>query len=250
MSSKYAAFVALHVPGAPFVLFNAWDAGSAQAVEKAGAPAIATGSWSVAAAQGYPDGEGLPLDMALANARRIVAAVDLPVSIDFEAGYAADPGAVAANFARLAETGAIGANFEDGFVDGSGIHDTAVQARRIAGARSALGPTFFLNTRTDLFLRAEARSHNAAMADAAIARANAYAEAGGDGFFIPGLTDLALVERIATASPLPVNVMAFPGAPSAAAFAGAGVARISHGPHPYRLAMRAIEETARAFYAS
>lgn len=250
MTSHFETFAALHVPGQPVVLFNAWDAGSAHAVARAGAPAIATGSWSVAAAQGFPDGEGLPLDMALANARRIVAAVDLPVSIDFEAGYAAETGPIAANFSRLAETGAIGANFEDGFVDGSGVHDAAVQARRIAAARGAVGAAFFLNTRTDLFLQAEARSHNAAMADAAIVRAHAYAEAGGNGFFVPGLIDLALVERIATASPLPVNVMAFPGAPSAASFASAGVARISHGPNPYRQAMRALEDAARAIYAS
>src|SRR4051812_4453234 len=107
MGDKFDAFVALHVPGRPLVLFNAWDAGSAAAVAKAGAAAIATGSWSVAAAHGLADREALPLELALANARRIVAAVALPVTIDFEGGYAEAPGQVAANVAELAATGAI-----------------------------------------------------------------------------------------------------------------------------------------------
>lgn len=248
MTAQFETFVALHVPGNPLILFNAWDAGSAAAVARAGAPAIATGSWSVAAAHGYPDGEGLPIDLALANARRIIAAVDLPVSVDFEAGYAAEPNRLAENFSALAETGAIGANFEDGMVDGVGIHSATEHASRIDIARKALGEQFFINARTDIFLRADTRSHNAMMVDDAIARGNAYAEAGANGFFVPGLVDLDLLARVCAASPLPVNAMSWPGAPSAADFARAGVARISHGPSPYRLAMRALEEAAAVAY--
>ncbi|KKL10206.1 hypothetical protein LCGC14_2558150, partial [marine sediment metagenome] len=81
-------FAALHRKGMPLVLHNIWDAGSARAVAAAGAQAIATGSWSVAAAQGYDDGEALPLDALLRTARQITNAVDLPVSVDFEGGYA------------------------------------------------------------------------------------------------------------------------------------------------------------------
>src|ERR1700675_2340630 len=77
----------LHVKGNPLILFNIWDAGSARALQEVGAKAIATGSWSVAAAHGYDDREKLPLDLAVANTKRIVAAVDLPVTIDFESGY-------------------------------------------------------------------------------------------------------------------------------------------------------------------
>ena len=82
-AEKYRAFATLHVPGDPVVLYNVWDAGSAKAVAEAGAKAIATGSASVAAAQGFSDAEGLPIGLALANAARIVAAVDLPVTVDF-----------------------------------------------------------------------------------------------------------------------------------------------------------------------
>jgi 2-methylisocitrate lyase-like PEP mutase family enzyme len=243
---EFDAFAALHVRGAPLILFNAWDAGSARAIAGAGAKAIATGSWAVAAAHGLPDGEALPIDAALANAAEIVAAVELPVSIDFEGGYAVDPEQVGANMARLAATGAIGCNFEDRVVDGDGLHSIETQHARIRAARDAVGPDFFINARTDIFLSTPTETHDDAKAKAAIARGLAYAEAGASGFFVPGLVDLALLARICEAVPLPVNAMAFPGAPSAAAFTEAGVARISHGPGAYRLAMQAVDAAARA----
>jgi len=243
--SRFDQFAALHVPGAPLVLVNVWDAGSAKAVAAAGAKAIATGSASVAAANGYSDAEALPLDLALGNAARIVGAVDLPVSIDFEGGYAVAPDALASNVALLAATGAIGCNFEDQVIGGSGMHAPEVQAARIAAIRAATGPAFFINARTDIFLQATPETHDSAKVDAAIARAHAYAAAGASGFFVPGLADLDLLARVCRESPLPVNFMAFPGAPDAAAVAAAGVARISHGPFPYRAAMQAVEDAAR-----
>lgn len=243
--SRFEQFAALHVPGTPLVLVNVWDAGSAKAVAAAGAKAVATGSASVAAAHGFFDAEALPLDLALANARRIVSAVDLPVSIDFEGGYAVDPGAVASNVGLLAATGAIGCNFEDQVIGGSGMHAPAVQAARIAAIRAVTGPDFFINARTDIFLQAAPETHDVAKVDSAIARAHAYAAAGASGLFVPGLADLDLLARMCRESPLPVNFMAFPGAPDAATVAAAGVARISHGPFPFRAAMRAVEEAAR-----
>lgn len=245
---KFETFAALHVPGDPLVLFNVWDAGSAAAAERAGAKAIATGSASVAAAQGFHDAEGLPMELALANAARIAGAVMLPVSIDFEGGYAVAPEAVAANVARLAATGAIGCNFEDQVIGGEGMHPAAFQSERIAAARAAVGEAFFINARTDIFLQAKADTHDDAKAGAAIERAHAYAAAGASGFFVPGLADLELLKRVCRESPLPVNFMAFPRAPSAAEVAGVGVARISHGPFPYRLALKAFEDAARVAF--
>ena len=247
--AKFDSFAALHVPGRPLVLFNVWDAGSAKVAERAGARAIATGSASVATAHGVSDAEGLPIELALANAARIVAAVDLPVTIDFEGGYAFDEEPLVANLAALAATGAIGCNFEDQVIGGEGMHAIHVQAKRVAAARRGAGAAFFLNARTDIFLQAKPDTHNKAKADAAIERAHAYAEAGASGFFVPGLADLKLLERVCAASPLPVNFMAFPGAPSAKAVAGAGVARISHGPFPHMLALKAFEDAARAAFA-
>jgi 2-methylisocitrate lyase-like PEP mutase family enzyme len=245
-SDKAARFASLHKPGYPLILFNAWDPGSAKAVAEAGARAIATGSASVAGAHGFSDAEALPLELALANARRVVAAVDLPVTIDFEGAYAVETEGVAANVSKLAETGAIGCNFEDQIVGGEGLHPIDFQAERIRAARNAAGVDFFINARTDIFLKAKPDSHDDAKVEAALERAAAYAEAGASGFFVPGLADLRLLEKVCAASPLPVNFMAFPGAPVATEVAKAGVARISHGPFPYKGAMKALSEAARA----
>lgn len=249
-SDKAAAFASFHRPGEPVILYNAWDAGSAKIVAEAGAKAIATGSASVAAAHGFNDAEALPIELALANAARVVAAVEVPVTIDFEGGYAVDPEALAANMKRLAETGAVGCNFEDQVVRGDGLHPIETQAARIRAVRAAVSDGFFINARTDIFLKAKPETHDQAKVDEALERARAYAEAGASGLFAPGLADLRLLEQLCSASPLPVNFMAFPGAPSAADVAAAGVARISHGPFPYRLAMKALAEAARVIYST
>ncbi len=245
---KARRFASLHRPGEPLILFNAWDAGSARVGAEAGARAVATGSASVAGAHGFHDAEALPLDLALANAERVAGAVELPVTIDFEGAYAVGAEGVAANMKRLAETGAIGCNFEDQVVGGEGLHPLDAQAARIRAARAAVGPDFFINARTDIFLKTRAATHEPARIEEAIARVRAYAEAGASGFFVPGLVDLDQLAQICAASPLPVNFMAFPGAPDAAAVAGAGVARISHGPFPYKLAMQALKQAAEAIY--
>lgn len=243
--SAFQTFAALHVPGRPLVLFNVWDAGSARAAANAGAKAIATGSASVAGAHGVEDAEGLPIELALANAERVVKAVDLPVTIDFEGAYAAEPDRAATNAARLAQTGAIGCNFEDQRIGGEGLYTIEEQAARIRAIRQAVGADFFINARTDLFLKTPPANHDAALVDEALKRAHAYAQAGASGFFVPLLSNLELLERVCAESPLPVNFMAFPGSPTARAVADCGVARISHGPFPWKLALRAFEEAAR-----
>jgi 2-methylisocitrate lyase-like PEP mutase family enzyme len=243
--SKFEQFSRLHVAGDPLVLFNVWDAGSAEAVAQSGARAIATGSASVAAANGLADGEEVSLELAIANAERIVGAVDLPVTIDFEGGYAADPQGVEANIRRLVATGAVGCNLEDQVVGTDELYSIAEQAERIAAARRGAGPDFFINARTDIFLKAPVESHDDAMVDHALERARAYAEAGASGFFVPLLADLKLLERVCAKSPLPVNFMAFPECPSRAEVAAVGVARVSHGPFPHRALMARLTDMAR-----
>jgi len=240
-------FLELHRPGDPLILFNAWDAGSARAVAEAGAPAIATGSWSVAAAHGFGDGEALPLALALANAERIVAAVDVPVTIDFEGAYAGAPDAVWRSAAQLGETGAVGCNFEDRFVGGDGLYPLSAQADRIAAMRDATAPFFFINARTDIFLKTPPEEHAERLGEA-VERAHAYAEAGASGFFAPGLVDRDLIARLCERVPLPVNIMAMPGAPTVTVLAMAGVARISHGPGPYRQMIQALKDAASPHY--
>lgn len=246
--NKFETFAKLHVPGDPLILFNIWDAGSARIAARAGAKAIATGSASVAAAHGYHDAEALPIELALGNAERIVRSVpDLPVTIDFEGGYAVDPGKLASNMAMLAATGAIGCNFEDQVIGAPGekaMHHVFAQSERIAAIRTALGSDFFINARTDIFLIAKPDAHDAAMVDAAIERGHAYADAGASGFFVPGLADLRLLEKVVKGVSLPVNFMMFPGAPMPKQIAETGVARISHGPFPHMLALQAFEGAA------
>ena len=242
-ADKYRAFAALHVPGDPIILYNVWDPGSAKAVAEAGAKALATGSHPVASANGFADGQGMPMDLALANAARVVASVELPVTIDFEGAYAVDPDEAAANVARLAATGAIGCNFEDQVVGGEGLHPIAFQAERIRAIRAATGPDFFINARTDMFIKRR-DGHDEAMVDAALDRANAYAEAGASGFFAPVLADLKLLARLCERSPLPVNAICWPGSPTGKDYAGAGAARVSHGPYPWYQAMAAFKEAA------
>jgi 2-methylisocitrate lyase-like PEP mutase family enzyme len=250
--ARARAFAALHVKGDPVILFNAWDAGSAKAVADAGATAIATGSWSMAGAWGYPDGEQIPLDAVCRVVERIVQSVDLPVSVDFESGYARGGEALEENVARIVETGAVGFNFEDQWVGQGVIYCTEEQVARIATARRGAdraGVPVFINARTDIFLRSDPVSH-AGHVDEAITRAKAYADAGGNGFFVPGLRDESLIARVCEASPLPVNVLFHPELPPARRLAELGVARLSYGPRPWREMMAALTEAARAAFAA
>lgn len=247
-NEKALAFAALHKKGTPLVLMNVWDAGSAAAVAKAGAPAVATGSWSVAAAQGFSDGQALPMADALRTADQIVSAVDVPVSVDFEGGYALTPKDVAQNVAALIETGAIGLNIEDRVVGGTGLHPVEEQVARIAAIRAvadAKGVAFFINARTDVFFGGLEGSPQEQM-DAALARARSYAAAGASGLFVPGLSDLAGIEEICAGQDLPVNVMRMGAAPEVSDLANVGVARVSHGPGPYIAAMKGLEASAAA----
>lgn len=243
MASKFDTFAALHAPGNPVVLYNIWDVGSAHAVVAAGAKALATGSHPVADANGWPDGQQVPIDFALANARRIVDSVEIPVTVDFEGAYAVEPEEAARNVAGLAATGAVGCNFEDQVVGGEGLHPLDLQVRRIAAIRSAVGPSFFINARTDLFLKTQ--TYDDALVDQVIERGKAFADAGASGFFVPRLSDPRQIVRVVQEVPLPLNVIAFPGAPAKSEWANAGVARISHGPFPYRALMKTLEEMAR-----
>src|SRR5258708_13189919 len=128
-------FRELHVKGDPLILFNIWDAGSAKAIEEAGAKAIATGSWSVAAANGFDDGEKLPFDFALANLVRIVNSVGAPVTVDLEGGYATDISELKENIRKVISAGAVGINFEDQIVGGEGLYTIEEQSARICAIR-------------------------------------------------------------------------------------------------------------------
>ncbi|PCJ90323.1 MAG: phosphonomutase [Hyphomicrobiales bacterium] len=237
-------FASLHKAGDPLILYNIWDAGSAQVIEKAGANALATGSWSVAAAQGYADGEALPLDFLVQIAARIAASVDVPLSIDFEGGYGVATDVLVRNVARIIETGAIGINFEDQVVGGEGLHPPDVQANRIEAARLTgehAHMPLFINARTDLFLKEKDVTKHASLMPQAKSRAKLYQQAGANGYFVPGLVDQSLIAEMCASTDLPVNVLKKDTSPSLAQLAAAGVARISYGPCPYFAAMEDLK---------
>jgi len=247
---KAQHFRTLHVPGHPLLLMNVWDAGSAQTVASAGARALATGSWSVASALGFADGEHTPLALAIENLRRIVMVTELPVSVDLESGYAEVPEQVGETVWQASQAGAVGCNLEDSFPSDGTLRAWPDQVLRLRQARQAVGTSFFINARTDVFFQAPPEQHDETLVSAALERAYAYADTGADGLFVPGVVDPGLIAKLAAASPLPLNILVQPSTPSFQQLAQLGVARVSHGPGPYRLAMKALEEAARAAYAS
>jgi 2-methylisocitrate lyase-like PEP mutase family enzyme len=222
------AFRRLHDGPAPFRLVNAWDAMSARVFALAGAPAVATSSFAVALAHGYPDGEQIPWRDVCRTVEAIVGAVDVPVSVDIEAGRGAEPAVVDAAVADVVGAGAVGINVEDRRHDEPGrLFDTERQCERIAAARAAGGADLFVNARCDVFFGADIAEGE--RLDAALCRATSYVAAGADGIFLPGLVDLNCIRQVVAAVPAPLNVMLWPGLPPIEVLAGAGVRRVSQG---------------------
>jgi 2-methylisocitrate lyase-like PEP mutase family enzyme len=209
-------FRRLHTEGV-LVLPNAWDAASARIVERAGALAVATTSGAVAWSLGVPDGDRLPLDLLAGAVGRIAAAVALPVTADVESG---GPD-VATTVRAVLDAGAVGINIEDG---GNSAEE---HADRVGTAREAAGPSLFVNARTDLFLFGIG-DPEVRLAET-IRRGRLYAEAGADGVFVPGVTDPAVLRVLVAEIPVPLNVLAGPGAPAVAELAAVGVRRVSVG---------------------
>ncbi|MCP1137013.1 isocitrate lyase/phosphoenolpyruvate mutase family protein [Paenibacillus polysaccharolyticus] len=241
---KAEQFHQYHVKGQPLVLVNVWDAGSAQTIQSTGAKAIATGSWSVAAAHGEQDGEALPFQLVLANLSRITKSVDLPVTIDIEGGYGRSVSEVKQNVLQIIEHGAVGINIEDQLPHGEGLYSVTEQCLRLSAAREAAseaGIPLFINARTDLFLQQVPEKHDEALVNEALARSEAYAEAGASGLFVPGLQDQHWIQELCDRSPIPVNVMVASNEPSLRHLATLGVARISYGPYPYLQVMENLK---------
>jgi 2-methylisocitrate lyase-like PEP mutase family enzyme len=146
----------------------------------------------------------------------------------------------------------VGCNLEDSFPANGKLRtivDQAVRIRRARQTADAANIRFFINARTDIFFQLPPEQHTDAMVSEAIDRGHAYAEAGADGLFAPGLVDIALIGRLAKASPLPLNIMVGAATPPGRSLAEQGVARVSHGPGPYLMAMKALEEATRAVSA-
>jgi 2-methylisocitrate lyase-like PEP mutase family enzyme len=252
MQQQHAeTFHGLHKKGDPLVLFNAWDVATAKAIAKTSA-AVATSSGAVASALGYTDGENIPFDMVTGLVSRISAAVSVPVSIDLEAGYGDTPDAAAKSATEILKAGAIGINIEDGLSAGKrqlvSPEQHAAKIKAVRDAAQQLGIRLFINARTDPFLL-KFGSPDECLNEAA-RRAKVYADAGADGIFVPGLTDLALIEKFVQLTPLPVNIMVTQAVPEIGDLARVGVRRVSLGPWPMMAAMRVIGQAAAAVAAS
>lgn len=239
-------FRALHVPGDPLMLFNIWDAGSAKAVARAGARAIATGSYGVAEAQGFRDGEDFSIEDALRNLERVVASVELPVTLDFESGYGDTPEQVRASVKRAFDAGAAGINMEDRMPGETALLPLAQAAERIAAAAAS---GLFVNARCDIYRGVKPEDYGQQHIDQVIERAQAYARAGADGLFVPFLGDHAIIRTICAASPLPVNILWGPGRGTRAELAACGVGRISYGHGPWAAAMDWLAGQAKTVFA-
>jgi 2-methylisocitrate lyase-like PEP mutase family enzyme len=230
-------FRRLHAEGV-LVLPNAWDAASARLVERAGAAAVATTSGAVAWSLGVPDGDRLPLELLAGAVERIAAAVAVPVTADVESG---GPD-VAATVRAVLAAGAVGINLEDG---GGPVEP---HRDRIAAAREAGGRDLFVNARTDLYLFGIGDPEGR-LAET-IARAGVYAEAGADGIFVPGVTDLGVLRTLVAEVPRPLNVLVGPRAPAVDELAAIGVRRVSVGTGLAQAAYAAADRAARELLAT
>ncbi len=238
-------FRSLHREGDPLILFNAWDVATAKAIAKT-APAVATSSGAVATALGYADGENVPFEVVASLVSRMTAAVSCPVSIDLEAGYGETPYAAASSATEIVKAGAVGINIEDGLSRGTrqlvAPEQHAAKIKAVRDAALSLGIHLFVNARTDPFLLKFGSPE--ACLNEALKRAKIYADAGADGIFVPGLADLALIEKFVRLTPLPVNIMVTRGVPEIPELARVGVRRVSLGPWPMMSAMRVIGQAA------
>jgi 2-methylisocitrate lyase-like PEP mutase family enzyme len=227
------AFRSLHHNGGePLVLVNVWDAASARLVEEAGAKAIATSSSAISWSMGFPDGNRLPVGLAMSALERIVAATSLPVTADIETGYAGSDGGfddrlLRDNILAVLDAGAVGINFEDSA--DQPLTDSGEQCRRLALVREAAdaaGVDLFINARTDTYLSG---GYPERAFEETLSRAGAYLSAGASGIFVPGLTDLHVLHELSRRIDAPLNALAGVGAPSVGELHDAGVQRISIG---------------------
>jgi 2-methylisocitrate lyase-like PEP mutase family enzyme len=223
-SDRLSQFRALHAPGRILVLPNAWDAASARMAQELGAEAIATSSAAVAWCHGYSDREYMPTATALAATREIVRVANVPVSVDSEGGYSQDPAKVAEHVLALIDAGTAGINLEDGT---SPPELLCAKIRAIKEAVGAKGADIFVNARCDVYLQNLVPDDQ--KLGESLRRGKLYADAGADGLFMAGMSDLAQIREVVNAINLPVNILIMKNVPAIAELKSAGVRRVSAG---------------------
>ena len=229
LNERAERLLALHQPGNPVVLPTVWDAWSARLAVDAGFAALTVGSHPVADSVGKADQEGMTYDDVVTRVKQITAAVDVPVSVDIESGYAESPTLL---ITGLLEAGAVGLNIEDTVhSEGGRLRSSSEHAELVGALRKAADATgvhMVINARTDLFLRQDGDESD--RVDRAIARLKEAAAAGADSLYPVGRHDPDTLRRLATELPLPINAIALPDQDDPASFGPLGVGRISFGP--------------------
>jgi 2-methylisocitrate lyase-like PEP mutase family enzyme len=236
----------LHHRDQLLVLPNIWNPLGALLLEDLGYPAIATASASVALSNGFLDGENIPLELALQNLKRIAAAVDLPVTADFESAYSEDLEELYTNILRIIEIGIVGINIEDSNIRTGEIHPMDFQVERIRTIKSARkddGVPLVINARTDLLIRLNDLSKEEQLKEI-LKRGKAYKAAGADCFFPVLLKAEDDIRTVVTVVGMPVNIIAFPGIPPLKTLQEMGVARVSLGPGFLKTAIKAMRDLA------
>ncbi len=245
LDRKCQLLASLHVPGSPLVLPNAWDVASAKAVVAAGFPVVATTSAGVAASLGYDDDEGAPREEMLAAARRIAASVDVPVTVDAEAGYGMS---LRELVEALAGLGAAGCNLEDTDHATGGLRDPGRHAEWVSavrGAADAVGYSLVINARVDVFLASRDTRPQLRILEDAVGRARSYLSAGANCVFPIFLSERDAIAAFVEAVDGPVNILAVPEAPTLAALSELGVARVSYGSLLQARVMERLDELLR-----
>ncbi|MCF2902898.1 isocitrate lyase/phosphoenolpyruvate mutase family protein [Pseudoalteromonas sp. OFAV1] len=238
---KYQQFHQLHHQPTGFVLANAWDLSSAQFIQAAGAKALATTSWGIAASLGLADGENISFQTQLALVKSLTKHIHIPLTVDIESGYSNDPQQISQNVLALARLGVVGINIEDSNKDTNALRSIEQQCTIISEIKKVLNEngfgSLFINARTDTFFVSDRPFQ------ATLERAKAYQNAGADGLFVPGLTNIEQITSLTNAIDMPLNVMAMSNFNSAkAAFAG-GAKRFSLGNSLYDLVGNTIKST-------
>jgi 2-methylisocitrate lyase-like PEP mutase family enzyme len=239
---KAERFLALHHADTPLLMPNAWDPGTAKLFASLGFQATATTSSGHAATLGRLDG-GVTLDEVLEHTAALSAATDIPVSADFENGFADDPAAVAANVTRAAATGLAGCSIEDYSRRADDpIYELGLATERVTAAAEAAHAGLL-----HMVLTARAENHIRGVTDLSdtITRLQAYQAAGADVLFAPGLSSAEELRTVIAAVDLPVNVLALASTPTVPELAKLGVARISVGGTFSAVGLSAVVEAAR-----
>jgi 2-methylisocitrate lyase-like PEP mutase family enzyme len=252
LKTRAETLLKLHTGGRILVLVNAWDVASALIVEAAGAPAIATTSAGVANVLGYQDGQRISRAEMVAAGGRIARAVNVPVTVDAEAGYGLTPADAAETARQLLAAGVVGMNFEDRDREAANplvpLDQQVARIRAIREVAAAADVPFVLNARTDVYL-ASAGAPETRLAET-VRRGKAYREAGADCIFVPGVTDAETIGELVRAIPAPLNILAGPGAPAVSELERLGVVRVSTGSGFMRASYARARDVARDIFAT